>query len=400
VKIYPYPLLKNILIFILSILISACTPSGTVAVGSEPSIAPTDNPAAVITESATPVINTSISPSNNFQSIRLAWFYKPPETSLTALSADYDLFILTHNDEAARDQLKTLGVNEPFYQYLLMSEIMDPGSCSNRPYNDQVAFHPGDYCWIQNNHPDWFLSGSDGHPLGQGSYSMMDSGNSGWLGFWLERAQFLQENYHWDGIFIDNVEASLSKSSEWGSKPAKYPDDASYQAVIENALKYLYTGYFHPKGKPMYANIIALEDPQVWFRYLQYLDGAMLENFATGWASGTGLSPLEWEQQMQMVSQTQALGKTVILVAQGEQNDLQREDFALASYLLVNDGLAYFRYTNSNHYEEVWTYANYSQDIGTPLGPRYKDAKVWKRDFTKGIVTVDPEAQTATITIR
>jgi hypothetical protein len=45
--------------------------------------------------------------------------------------------------------------------------------------------------------------------------------------------------------------------------------------------------------------------------------------------------------------QAQAMGKTVILVAQGDQYDQQRQEFALGSYLLVSDGLAYFRYTNT-----------------------------------------------------
>ncbi len=333
-------------------------------------------------------------PSN----IRLAWFYKPPVTSLDDLPKDYEFYILTHNDEPARDHLKSVGVKGPILQYLLMSEVMDPGSCDTSPNNDQVAFKPGDYCWIQSNHPDWFLSGRDRQILGKGQYRMMDSGNPGWQNFWLQRASFLQENYHWDGIFLDNVEASLSKIADWGEQPAAYRDDASYQAVIENELKRLYTGYFHPNGRPVFANIIAIRDPQVWLRYLQYLDGAMLENFATGWSSEEGLSPAEWEQQMQMATQAQALGKTVILVSQGSQYDGQREEFALASYLLVSNGLAYFRYTNQNNYEEIWSYANQKLDLGRPLGARYQVGQSWRRDFSKASVSVDPIARTASIT--
>lgn len=330
--------------------------------------------------------------------IHLAWFYKPPATYLDSLPNDYDFFILTHNDETARDRLKSLGAKGPILQYLLLSEIMDPGSCNASPNNDQVAFQPGDYCWIQSNFPDWFLTGSNGDILGKGQYSVMDPGNRGWQNFWLQRASFLQKTFNWDGIFLDNVEASLSKLAEWGQQPGAYPDDASYQAAIEGELKWLYTSYFHPNGIPVYANIIAIRDPQVFLRYLQYLDGAMLENFATGWPTDAGLSDAEWEQQMQMAEQAQALGKTVILVSQGSQYDQQSEEFALASYLLVSDGLAYFRYTNQNNYEEIWNYANEKTDLGKPLGPRYQVGQSWKRDFTKGTVIVDPTARTASIT--
>ena len=107
----------------------------------------------------------------------------------------------------------------------------------------------------------------------------------------------------------------------------------------------------------------------------------MLENFATGWPTDAGLSDAEWEQQMQMAEQAQALGKTVILVSQGSQYDQQREEFALASYLLVSDGLAYFRYTNQNNYEEIWNYANEKTDLGKPLGPRYQVGQAMEKGF-------------------
>ncbi|MDR3575812.1 MAG: putative glycoside hydrolase [Anaerolineaceae bacterium] len=347
-----------------------------------------------------PTVSNVPKNSSSTPDIRLAWFYKPPATALDHLADQYDFFILTHNDEAARDHLKSLGVKGPILQYLLMSEIMDPGSCSAPPYNDQVAFKPGDYCWIQSNHPDWFLTESSGKIIGNGQYFVMDSGNSGWRDFWLQRASFLQENYGWEGVFLDNVEASLSKIAEWGEHPAAYADDASYQAAIESELRWLYTGYFHPKGLPVYANIIAIRDPQVWLRYLQYLDGAMLENFATGWSNDAGLSPAEWEQQLQMAEQAQALGKKVILVSQGSQFDSSRQEFALASYLLVSNGLAYFRYTNQNAYDEIWNYANQKTDLGQPLGQRYPVNQSWRRDFARGTVIVDPWTRTASITLR
>ena len=125
----------------------------------------------------------------------------------------------------------------------------------------------------------------------------------------------------------------------------------------------------------------------------------MLEYFATGWPNEGGLSPEEWEQQMKMAIEGQALGKTVILVSQGSQYDQQREEFALGSYLLVNNGSAFFRYTNLNNYEENWSYANQKFDLGIPLGARFQVGQSWRRNFAKGFVTVDPIARTASITL-
>ena len=69
----------------------------------------------------------------------------------------------------------------------------------------------------------------------------------------------------------------------------------------------------------------------------------------------------------------------------------------MASYLLVADENAYFRYADSDNYREISLYENYSLDLGAALGPRYQDGTVWRRDFTNGTVLVDPKAKSAEI---
>ena len=102
---------------------------------------------------------------------------------------------------------------------------------------------------------------------------------------------------------------------------------------------------------------------------------------------------------MQRVEQTQELGKHSILVAQGHEQDEERQNFAYASYLLVSDGNSSFRYTNDDNYREPWLYSNYDLELGQPLGTRYQDGDDWVRDFDNGSVRVDPVSQTATISI-
>ncbi len=100
---------------------------------------------------------------------------------------------------------------------------------------------------------------------------------------------------------------------------------------------------------------------------------------------------------MEMAARAQAMGKWVILVAQGEQQDLTRQQFAFASYLLVNEGKATFRYTHQTVYDEIWFYANYGIDLGSPLGPRYQDGEFWRRDFANGYVLVNPQDHSSRI---
>lgn len=337
----------------------------------------------------------------NYQAIQLAWFYKPPAGGdLNAIAKNYSAFILTRMDEHERDALRFLGVNAPILQYLLFGEIQDPGSCIEQPMHNQVAEKIGDFCNIVKQHPDWFMNYIFGGVAANGDdYKLMDPGNEGWRAFWLERAQISQEQLGWQGVFLDNVEASLNKRIQNGGIPKDYLNDASYQAAIEANLRFLYENYFKPTGRPLFANIISVNDPAVWFRYMQYLDGAMIENFAVGWHDDYK-SPSFWETQMDIVEKTQASGKAVILVSQGNEFDNARQVFALASYLLVNNGKAYFRYTNGETYDRNWLYDNYHLKLGKPLGPRYKEGDAWKRDFEKGKIMVNPVLNTASIDVK
>lgn len=330
--------------------------------------------------------------------IHLSWFYKPPENvAIDNLPAYFDTFILTHKDEEARDQLLSLGVKKPILEYLALLEIQDPGSCTADPYGNQVAYQPGDFCQISAQHPDWFLLDQNGNRIEvDGNYYYMDPGNADYRAFWLIRARQLQNDFHWDGVFIDNVEASLSKLNGLGVTPARYGDDASYQQAVQGFLAYLSQNGLSNVQHPVVANIIALKDEAVWFRYMEYLSGAMIENFATDWKNRYFLPPT-WESQMSMVEDTIALGKSIILVSQGNRDDANRQEFAFASYLLVKSEQVSFRYANDQSYGQVWLYNNYQVNLGAPLGLRYRQGLVWRRNFENGYVLVNPISHAATI---
>jgi hypothetical protein len=331
--------------------------------------------------------------------VNLAYFYKPPEDSDAAtLAKNYNTYILTRADEPFRDQLIASGVQAPILQYVSFDDIMDPGSCTAQPYRNNVAYKIGDFCTISQDHPDWFLLNADGSRIKvDGKYFLMDPGNQEWRAFWLSRTQESQEQLGWYGVFLDNVEGSLSKVYSLGGNPANYPNDASYQVAIQGFLQYIYTSYFQPQGRPLLANIISLPDAATWFNYLQYLDGAMDEAWAVDWHNGYN-SVSEWNEELTRAEQTQNSGKYAILISQGDQANTDRQSFAFASYLLISNGRAAFRYTNYDNYGQTWLYPNYNIDLGSPLGPRYPQGNLWRRDFTKGSVIVDPVNHTAEIT--
>ena len=250
--------------------------------------------------------------------VHLAWFFKPPrQIPIEALPAAFDVFILTHKDEAARDRLRANGRGGPILQYLMLAEIMDPGDCTSDPYGNQVAYRAGDFCEISAQHPDWFLLDQAGKRVrGASGKYYMDPGNPEFRSFWLERAKKLQAEFGWDGLFIDNVEASRTKFTSRGISLRAYPDEFSFQAAVDGFLAYVEHGYSKPSGKPMLANIVSVADDATWFRYLGHLDGAMMESFATDQSDGR-LGSAEWEEQMKLVERALAEGKSSFLSRRG-----------------------------------------------------------------------------------
>lgn len=386
--------MKKILVIVMQLIIAggviiSCTSAEqtppTPTATSQPNFASTTVPAAA---------------SAPQEIIRLAWFYKPPENGqLDQAARNFDFFILTHKDEIERDQLRAQGVTSPFSQYLLFLVINDPEGCDEEPNGNQVAYKVGDFCQISEQHPDWFLLDQNGERIQSRSNSYyMDPGNEGFRAFWLQRARELQETHGWDNIFLDNVEGSRIKMVDDDRSPAKYPDEESYQKAVEGFLAYIREYYFEPQNKPIYANIVSVAEDHVWDSYLKHVDGVMVESFATDWSDGYR-SRDEWESQMKQVEAALQQGKTLILVAQGEQDDTELQNFTFASYLLLANGNAFFRYTHAENYREMWLYENYNLEIGTPLGDRYKHKGGWRRDFTNGYVTVNPKNHKAEIIV-
>lgn len=332
--------------------------------------------------------------------INIAYFFKPPNMDATTAVKHFKTIVLTNGDHVYRDQLTAAGFTSSIPQYFRSEAIYDPGSCTATPLNNTVAYNAGDFCRISQNHPDWFLLDRNGRRItvtSGGKYYRMDPDNAGWRNFFLTRVLASQEQLGWNALFLDDVEGGFGKFFD--GKPAKYPDELSYQNAVQGFLQYLYVNYSQKYGRPVYGNIVARASDPVWFNYLQYLDGAMQERFAVDWNETSYVSAYQWAKDMSMMEQTQANGKYVILVAPGYQNDLNRENFAFASYLLISHGKAAFRYSTDDAYRDVWLYDNYKVNLGSPLNSRYTVGSIWRRDFTNGYVAVDPNNHTALIAV-
>ena len=338
--------------------------------------------------------------AEEIEPLRLVWFYKPPqENDAFYLANNYDLFILTKLDEEFRDELiMSYGVSSPILRYIRFDAIMDPGSCLEQPYRNQVADEIGDFCRISIEHPEWFLLDMNGNRIvnGDGNYYLMDPGNQEWRNFWLERVKKNQKEWGWEGLFLDNVEGGFSKRERLNSLPQQYRKVAEYQAAIKGFLEYIYDAFAVPNGQVIYANVLSEDNPAGLLSYLPYLDGVMVEGFAVDWKDGYR-TPKEWSKQLELVEMIGQENIGVITVSKGDHLNPDRQKFALASYLLVTNGNTYFRYVLNEKTNVIVQNEYYNLDLGQPLGGRFQEGDTWIREFENGVVRVNPTAGEAEI---
>ncbi|MFM8321655.1 MAG: putative glycoside hydrolase [Chloroflexota bacterium] len=381
-------------------LLTACTPLTQPRLDGAQPAEPGQPPTSIPTGAVQPPALLTPAPQ---AAVQLAWFYKEPDGEAYATVAQhFQRYILTHGNEDVRRRFIEAGARGPFLEYLRFEAIHNPGECDDEPWNNQAAYNRGDFCRISLEHPDWFLLDEFGARIvdryQEAEFVRMDPGNPGWQAFFLERARQVQETYAWDGVFLDNVEVSYAKLERKGIRLQKYPDEQAYLSAIQGFLKHLYEGYFQPQGKLLYANLVATQDEAGWAAYLPWLDGVMHEGWAVDWPN-RWRSQEQWEAQLSLAEQVQQAGKFMFVISQGRQEDAALQEFAFASYLLINQGQAAFRYAHSSSYRGVWLYDNYRLPLGLPLGPRYRQGDAWRRDYTNGYVTVDPQSHAVQIVV-
>lgn len=339
-------------------------------------------------------------PAVDIDPVQLAWFYKPPkENAANFLAENYDFFILTKLDEELKDELRdAYGVSAPILRYIRFDAIMDPGSCLEQPYRNQVADEIGDFCRISQEHPDWFLLDVNGNRIvnDDGNYFFMDPGNQEWRTFWLERVKKNQEQFGWVGLFLDNVEAGFSKRERTDGVPSDYQSVEAYQLAIRGFLQYIHDTYTEPTGQLLYANVLSEESPDGLLSYLPYLDGVMLEGFAVDWDDGYR-TPKEWGRQLELVEMIGERNIGVLMVAKGDEIETNRLKFAFASYLLVTNGNMFFRFALNGRTNVIVQHEIYYLDLGQPVSARYLDGDTWIRGFENGTVRVNPSTKEAEI---
>lgn len=343
----------------------------------------------------------------------LAWFHKPPKDGTTPeqmAQAHRYIHLTSLADINYRDRLRDSGYQGPIYTYITANAVEGPGPYTDsteeceagyRPLDNTLAWDTDDFCRYVHAHESWFLHNGEGERLvddffGSGRWTyLMNPADPGWQAFSRERLVMMRDNWGYDGVWLDNLDLDLDRARS-GVKNSdgqvrEHADDAEWRASTRRWLE----GVRSRVGDwPIWANLVGGElAADSWDPYAPYLDGAMDESFSVRWLEGWRRVD-EWREEVERASRWLALGKGLVMVGQGAQEDEQRMLFTLSSYLLVVQGQqAFYRYTRfDSYYNALWLYPQFdtARALGAPTGPREEVTPgVWRRDFTNGTVEVD-----------
>jgi hypothetical protein len=246
----------------------------------------------------------------------------------------------------------------------------------------------------------WYLKNTGGKEFTSEAYDWlwaMDVGSAAYQKRWYENVIGEVETQGWDGVFIDDANASMKFAYD-PSEVAKYPNDASYSAAMESALAYI-GPKVQARGKLAIANFAQwVEAPGTYDRWLGYLSGGLDEMFAKwGRNAGEGYrAAWQWEDQVAEAEYAAAAGKIFIGFTQGAVGETQAARYGYASVLLGGDDRASYAFT-PNYTEETWL-PEYEYEIGSPLGAESGDSDgVHRRRFEDGLVLVNPTESTQTV---
>jgi Hypothetical glycosyl hydrolase family 15 len=298
-------------------------------------------------------------------------------------------------DEAGEFQAANPGTDTMVYKNVGFT-VHDP-QCNDDPYQASGV------SWCQaDSHEEWFLHDAEtGERIVSSGYSSlyaMDIGDPGYQQAWLESVlERLRDadgtGTSYDGAFLDDTNLD----------PVAHGFDGRIQEMSDDQYRDAMQGFIAYVGPRLQQEGFDAM-PNLSFDTGDAAQRAAAVDVATHvttvnreyfvrWGSG---SPLftggDWKHHLTLMEEILATGAGYNGIAYGSVGDVQAQRYARATFLLGWDGedgssLMFRPDESSDPYLPDWT-----TDVGTPIGSRTPVGSGWMREFTDGVVVINPSA--------
>ncbi len=257
-------------------------------------------------------------------------------------------------------------------------------------------------------HEDWFMHNMNNarhHDPGS-DWDINDISNMGFRDYWISSVLADMRATGAQGVFADSFEAGISgygvtdpdtrfdgtnpaNAAVWPNGDTWIQQKHEWSAYIEQAFAAT------PEHFLFVPNIGAMITGWADVDYSN-IDGAMLEGFAYMEA------PSDWVLGMNRAIKLTAAGKMIIVQSYpggSGQQYVDERDFLIGSYLLLKGTHTYINLGGSG----VYWFPEYDLDFGAAISAlpadvsAYQSSGVYRRDFEKGIVLVNPSTSSVTV---
>ncbi len=318
-------------------------------------------------------------------------------------------YVILHSWEADRiAQLKSSNPNLKALEYKDAS-LTASYSCKNGVDDALIPTGVG-YCYSDKNHPEWFLTDPAGKRIQSCSWSslwLMDVGNASYQQAWLDNVAAEAKVRGFDGVMLDDVNQSQT-GHLCGRTIAKYPLAADFTAAMSSFMAKVGRG-LTSKGLLVMPNIFIANwwessGITAWDTFLSNSSGAVQEYFTKWgtdsgqWFTDDGGYHNDWTSRQEFLRRTQAAGKIFVGLTYAPSTDLRSMRYARTSFLADWNGgpsaLSFEPTTpeQQDPYNSIWT-----KDLGSPLGAKYRVGLAWRRDFSGGVIVVNPSTSQQTV---
>jgi Hypothetical glycosyl hydrolase family 15 len=251
-------------------------------------------------------------------------------------------------------------------------------------------------------HPDdrWILTSASGKSLiapHAPHNHLANIGSASYRRTWASRVRAAAVAKRFDGILIDGVTA---RPPDWtrGRHPTAYPSDGVWKGAMRRFVRFV--------GPPLKARGLYVladtfkggstgdsADVAWWKTVAPYVDGLMAEHWEQSRTSNVRSAGNRWYSALKLATAAHRSGADFFPLQYGSSADVRTMTYGKASFLLVWDGSGGGYIFNPQSRADPWN-AAWTTPIGKPTGSRRRVGVGWRRNYTRGVVLVNPDPTT------
>lgn len=283
-------------------------------------------------------------------------------------------------------------------------------------FDDQNLAKKHDVAYWKALHPDWILYRCD-RKTPAFEYNdenvPFDFANPALIAWQVQNYAQPASAQGYDAIAADNLNVEnlfgacgFYKNGQWVQRYTGRVDDAQWRADIVNWVVRMQAALHalsHPLALIPNLGLPSDSDPatdrtvqQVVSHVDAVLDEAGFTKYGTNYLTGDN-----WVQTVQFIKMVQQQGKPYYIVNEFKTPAIGADQiqWALASYLMCKEHLASVFISRVQDYGIDWRYPAYNASIGSPQDDMYLAQGAYWRDYSGGLVVVNPNgARAVTVT--